>query len=123
MTEAPGWMGLRWRAEDPKDDDLEATVEIRSEDGGRSFLKAAAWSKADLSRHGDVTSIEGSALARRPDGGWELFVALEKDVAYPDSVAALQKPGTGVGSIDRLTGPRPDALDAATQAIRTMLGA
>ena len=89
---------------------------FRSEDGGRSFAKAAAWSKADLARHGDVTSIEGSALARRADGGWELFVALEKDVAYPDAVAALQKPGTGVWSIDCLTGSGPDAFDLETQA-------
>ncbi len=89
---------------------------FRSGDDGRSFVKVAAWSKADLSRLGGVTSIEGSALARRADGGWELFVALEKDEAYPKPVAALQKPGTGVWSIDRLTGPRPDAVDAATQA-------
>jgi hypothetical protein len=89
---------------------------FRSEDDGHIFEQVASWSKAELSRLGAVTSIEGSALARRADGGWEMFVALEKDVAYPAPVAALQKPGTGVWSIDRLTGPRPDAIDAATQA-------
>lgn len=89
---------------------------FRSDDAGHTFVKAASWSKRQLSRLGDVTSIEGSALARRADGGWELLVALEKDAAYPAPVAALQKPGTGVWSIDRLTGPRPDAIDAATQA-------
>jgi hypothetical protein len=89
---------------------------FRSEDDGHIFEQVASWSKAELSRLGAVTSIEGSALARRADGGWEMFVALEKDVAYPAPVAALQKPGTGVWSIDRLTGSRPDAIDAATQA-------
>jgi len=89
---------------------------FRSQDGGHTFTKAASWSKRVLSRLGGVTSIEGSALAQRADGGWELLVSLEKDVAYPAPVAALQKPGTGVWSIDRLTGARPDAIDAATQA-------
>jgi hypothetical protein len=88
---------------------------FRSGDGGRSFTKAAAWSKDDLSRLGRVTSIEGSALSRRADGAWELYVSLEKDLPYPSAVAALQKPGTGVWSIDRLAGPTPDALDPASQ--------
>jgi hypothetical protein len=88
---------------------------FRSIDGARTFTKAASWSKADVSTLGHVTSIEGSALARRADGSWELFVSLEKDVAYPRELAALQKPGTGVWSIDALTGARPDAIDLATQ--------
>jgi hypothetical protein len=93
---------------------LELTL-LRSLDDGRSFAEAASWSKRDLSRRGEVTSIEGSSLLRRQDGGWELYVSLEKDRPYPAAVAALQKPGTGVWSIDRLEGPRPDAIDAATQ--------
>ena len=88
---------------------------FRSDDAGHTFRKAASWSKADLSGLGRVTSIEGSALARRDDGAWEVFVSLEKDVPYPAAVAALQKPGTGVWSIDRLEGPRPDALSPASQ--------
>jgi hypothetical protein len=98
---------------------LELAV-FRSTDAGRTFVKAASWSKADLSRDATVTSIEGSALARRADGSWELFVSLENDVAYPAAVAALQKPGTGVWSIDVLSGASPDALDAASQ--RPVLG-
>jgi hypothetical protein len=88
---------------------------LRSEDGGRTFGESASWSKLDLSSHGRVTSIEGSSLLRRSDGSWELYVSLEKDVPYPPEVAALQKPGTGVWSIDRLTGARPDAIDPASQ--------
>ncbi len=88
---------------------------FRSADAGRTFTKAASWSKADLSGLGRVTSIEGSALARRTDGTWELYVALEKDVAYPAAVASLQKPGTGVWSIDLLNGPTPDAIATPSQ--------
>lgn len=88
---------------------------FRSDDAGHTFTKAASWSKADLSGLGRVTSIEGSALARRADGPWELFVSLEKDIAYPAAVATLQKPGTGVWSIDLLSGPTPDAIATASQ--------
>jgi hypothetical protein len=87
----------------------------RSGDGGRSFARAASWSKADLSSLGRVTSIEGASLLRRRDGSWELIVSLEKDVPYPRQVAALQKPGTGVWSIDRLSGARPDLIGADSQ--------
>ena len=93
---------------------LELTL-WRSADGGRSFERAASWSKADLSSLGRVTSIEGASLLRRHDGSWELAVSLEKDVPYPREVAALQKPGTGVWSIDRLTGARPDLIDVGSQ--------
>jgi hypothetical protein len=83
---------------------------------GVEFTKVAGWGKRELSGLGDVTSIEGTALARRTDGSWELFVSLEKDRPYPAALAALQKPGTGVWSIDRVIGPRPDAFDLASQA-------
>ncbi len=115
------WLVGRYRDAGDSRTGLEAGVRgaelavFRSDDDGRSFAKRAAWTKRDLSRLGDVTSIEGSALARRADGSWEVLVSLEKLRAYPDAVASLQKPGTGVWSIDRLTGPRPDALDPATQ--------
>lgn len=61
-----------------------------------------------------MLSIEGSSLHRLADGGWELFVSTEKQRSYPTGFEAYQKPGTGVWSIDRLTGPTPDRLDAAT---------
>jgi hypothetical protein len=88
---------------------------FRSGDGGQTFEKACSWSKADLSREGrTVLSIEGTALHKRPDGTWELYVSSEKDLAYPGPVRALQKPGTGVWTIDRLVGPSPDELDLCT---------
>jgi hypothetical protein len=115
------WLVGRYRVAGDSRTGLEAGLRgaelavFRSDDGGHTFTKRAAWNKRDLSRGGDVTSIEGSALARLPDGGWELFVSLEKARPYPSEVTGLQKPGTGVWSIDRLHGPRPDAIDLASQ--------
>ena len=88
---------------------------FRSAGGGRSFGKVCSWTKADLS-HPDrkVLSIEGTALHRLPDGSWELFISSEKEMAYPPGLEAYQKPGTGVWTIDRLSGPAPDQLDLAT---------
>ena len=86
-----------------------------SADGGASFEPVRSWSKAELSAHGTVLSIEGTDLRRRAEGGVELFVSLEKDVPYPDAYAAYQKPGTGVWSIDRMTGDTPASIDVATQ--------
>lgn len=94
---------------------LECSI-FRSTDRGRSFEKVTSWSKADLSHGADVLSIEGTALHRLPDGGWELFVSTEKDLPYPDPYRDYQKPGTGVWSIDRMTGTAPDRLDPATIA-------
>ncbi|MEM7125262.1 MAG: exo-alpha-sialidase [Chloroflexota bacterium] len=88
---------------------------FRSDDGGESFIKARSWSKADLSfdnRH--VLSIEGTALHRQENGSWELFVSSEKDLSYPDDIHHYQKPGTGVWTVDRLTGASVDTLDTAT---------
>lgn len=93
---------------------LECAI-FRSEDGGHSFQKVCSWSKADLSRpERKVLSIEGTALHRLPDGTWELFVSSEKEMAYPAGLEQLQKPGTGVWTIDRLIGPSPDQVDPAT---------
>lgn len=90
---------------------LEISI-FRSDDKGRTFHKASGWSKADLS--GDertIVSYEGTSLHRRHDGTWELFVSSEKDQQYPPAVSDIQKPGTGVWSIDMMTGPSPDSLD------------
>lgn len=95
---------------------LECAV-FRSEDGGHSFTKILSWSKADLSRSGrEVLSIEGTALRQSPGGTWELFISSEKATAYPEPLSAYQKPGTGVWSIDRLTGETVESLDALTIA-------
>lgn len=88
-----------------------------SDDGGQQFEKVASWSKSDLSRPGrEVLSIEGTALHRRGDGTWELFVSSEKALDYPDPLSGYQKPGTGVWTIDCMTGPSPEALDPETLA-------
>ncbi|UCH27306.1 MAG: hypothetical protein JSV66_06625 [Trueperaceae bacterium] len=93
---------------------LEAAL-FRSNDGGKTFEKVRSWSKADLSRPGKtVLSIEGTALHQRPDQTWELFVSSEKDVSYPAGFQAFQKPGTGVWSIDVMTGASPETLDGGT---------
>lgn len=86
-----------------------------SRDGGKSFQKARSWSKADLSYPGhEVLSIEGTALHRRTDGTWELFISTEKKRAYPAVVADHLKPGTGVWSIDRLSAPTLPELAASS---------
>jgi hypothetical protein len=59
-----------------------------------------------------VLSIEGSALHRVEDGTWELYISSEKERSYPEPLVSYQKPGTGVWSIDRLTGPSVEELDA-----------
>jgi len=93
---------------------LECAV-FASDDDGATFHKVASWSKQDLSKPGcNVLSIEGTALHRRPDGMWEMFISSEKEAAYPDDVRAFQKPGTGVWSIDVMVGPDPSALDPIT---------
>ncbi|MCB1233889.1 MAG: exo-alpha-sialidase [Verrucomicrobiae bacterium] len=67
------------------------------------FEKIKSFTKADLACNGAaVVSIEGVALHLLPEGGIELFISTEKDVAYPDRLAGFQKPGTGVWSIDRI---------------------
>ncbi len=92
---------------------LECAV-FRSDDGGQTAVKVHSWSKADLSRNGRVLSVEGTGLHRRGDGTWELFLALEKERAYPELFTSYQKPGTGVWSIERLTGPTLEHLTVDT---------
>jgi hypothetical protein len=88
-----------------------ACVILRSDDGGRTFQRVHLWSKDDLSRNRRVLSIEGTSLHRLANGTWELFVSSEQERSYPEALQSYQKPGTGVWSIDRLTGPSPDKLD------------
>ena len=88
---------------------------FRSTDNAQTFEKAVSWSKADLSRpEAEIVSFEGTSLHRRQDGVWELYVSSEKDRPYPPPIADLQKQGTGVWSVDVLTGPSPDELDPST---------
>jgi len=117
------WLSGRYRDEGDSRTGLKAGARglecalFRSDDGGRHFEKVRSWTKTDLDL-GDaaVLSIEGTSLHRRVDGTWELFVSTEKRRAYPDAFAEYQKPGTGVWSIDRITGGSPGELDASTIA-------
>jgi len=87
---------------------------LKSSDRGEHFEKVLSFSKADLSPEGTpVLSIEGSALRFNEDGV-ELFVSSEKaNLEYPEALAAFQKPGTGIWTIDRLTAPSVSALAEA----------
>lgn len=93
---------------------LECTI-FCSKDDGETFSKVCSWSKADLSfPENKVLSIEGTALRRRADGSWELFISSEKVRDYPEEVRGFQKPNCGVWSIDVISGDSPASLDAGT---------
>jgi len=82
-----------------------------SKDEGQSFTKTHSWSKADLSCGGhQVVSIEGTALHQLKDGSWEILISTEKMRSYPPGLESHQKLGTGVWSIDRITGKSLDQL-------------
>lgn len=91
---------------------LELAV-FRSPDFSSPFTKTQHWSKADLSTpEAPVVSIEGTSLYPGPSG-MELYVSTEKALSYPAALDAFQKPGTGVWSIDRLSGDRLEPVLAS----------
>lgn len=93
---------------------LECAI-FRSDDKGKTFQKSVAFTKADLSYGGrEVVSIEGTALHLLPDGGVELFISTEKKINYPQGLDEYQKPGTGVWTIDRMSGTSVDSLSVTT---------
>ena len=115
------WLSGRYRDGGDSRTGLEAGLRgvecavFRSDDGGQSFRKTHAWSKADLSRKGRrVVSFEGTALHRLPDDSVELFISSEKDIPYPSELSRSQKPGAGVWTIDRMTGDSVAHLDPLT---------
>jgi hypothetical protein len=91
---------------------LECAI-FRSQDSGQSFEKVRSWSKADLSVHQRVVSIEGTALHATP-GGIELFISTEQAIDYPAEFAEFQKPGTGVWRIDAMNAPDIASLSPAS---------
>jgi hypothetical protein len=116
------WLSGRYRNAGDSRTGLEAGVRgaectiFRSKDQGTSFQKIQSWEKKDFAAENKkIISIEGTALHQTSDGRWELFVSSEKDIPYPDPVSQFQKPGTGVWSIDRITGTSPDSLDIRSQ--------
>ncbi|PIE35579.1 hypothetical protein CSA56_03615 [candidate division KSB3 bacterium] len=93
---------------------LECAI-FRSDNSGQNFTKIHSWSKADLSHPGrKVLSIEGTALHQRNDGSWELFISTEKDMSYPEALTSFQKPGTGVWTIDKMSGYSLQKFDLST---------
>lgn len=93
---------------------LECAI-FRSDDRGQTFTKVHSWSKTDLFyQDKKVLSIEGTALHQLPDRTWELFISTEKDISYPEGFTQYQKPGTGVWTIDRISGSSPVTLDPST---------
>ena len=81
--------------------------------------KILSFSKKDLAHSSNIVSIEGGCLIQTSDKNqYELFISTEKQVAYPKSLINFQKPGTGVWSIDLLTGQNPESIELAS--IRTV---
>ena len=83
---------------------------FRSTNNGRSFAEVRTWDKSDLYCGSAVLSIEGSAL-RLNKRRVQVLVSTEKVRLYPRPVAAFQKPGTGVWSIDAFSATSIDQLD------------
>jgi hypothetical protein len=89
-----------------------------SPDGLSDYELVHKWTKADLTCQGQrVISIEGTAL-RLDNGnaeeGIELFISSEKERLYPVAYRDRQKPGTGIWSIDRISGDNVETLDPTT---------
>lgn len=115
------WMCGRYRNQGDSRTGLQAGergvawVVFRSDDQGYRFQKVLSLTKDDLSFSGRrVISIEGSALHLLSDGTWEAFISSEKDIPYPTGLDDFQKSGTGVWTIDRITGPSPEQFDPST---------
>ena len=87
------------------------------------FEKIHAFSKADLSNEdATVVSIEGgSLLPSANEESWELFISTEKQIPYPKNLIHFQKPGTGVWSIDCLTGDSAEPTSINTEDSSTVL--
>jgi hypothetical protein len=87
------------------------------------FEKIHSFSKADLSTEdASVVSIEGGSLLLSVDGdSWEMFVSTEKQIPYPKNLIHFQKPGTGVWSIDCLSGDSSEPTSISTENSATVL--
>ena len=77
------------------------------------FIKIRSFSKEDLSRpESNVVSIEGGKLFLGANG-LEMIVSTEKALKYPKLLSDFQKPGTGVWSIDLISGETVDELNVS----------
>ena len=77
------------------------------------FNKIISYSKSDLALYSGIVSIEGGCLMQNTKTNKvDLYISTEKKIAYPKSLINFQKPGTGVWSIDKITGSNGvDTLD------------
>lgn len=89
---------------------------FENEQSGQGFNKVLSYSKSDLAHSSDIVSIEGGCLLQnRRTNEIELFISTEKNIAYPKTFINFQKPGTGVWSIDRISGSNgAESLDIST---------
>ena len=96
---------------------------LRATNPSGPFEKIHSFSKADLSSDdASVVSIEGGCLLPSIDGGaWELFVSTEKQIPYPKNLIHFQKPGTGVWSIDCLSGDCSEPTSISAKNLTTVL--
>ena len=96
---------------------------FRSKSHKGPFEKIHSFTKEDLStEEASVVSIEGGSLLPSIDGNsWELFVSTEKQIPYPKNLIHFQKPGTGVWSIDCLTGDSSEPSSINTEDSSTVL--
>ena len=86
----------------------------QSTDGLDDYRLVRKWNKADLCCQGQrVISIEGTAL-RLTDSGVELFISSEKEIDYPAAYRDRQKPGTGIWTIDVMSGDSVETLEPST---------
>lgn len=101
MTEAAGWMGVRWRAVDPNEDKLEAAVSIRPEGG-------ASWIALDAEPEANHFAFDSTGFA---DGWYELRVEVTDAASNPDGDALQAALKTEPFLIDN-TEPRIEGLSA-----------
>lgn len=79
---------------------------FQADDPDAEFKKIFSVSKKDLSIEREVISIEGGCVlpSISEPAKFELFISTEKQTSYPKKLINFQKTGTGVWSIDLLTG-------------------
>ena len=110
LTQAPGWMGLRWLAEDPNDDSLSFSVAIRGE--GES-----AWTPLENEVDGDAFSFDATGFA---DGWYELQVTASDAESNPRNEALSASRETELFLIDN-TAPSISGLTAELSGGRLRL--
>ena len=114
LTQAAGWTGVRWRAEDPNDDELTASVALRGE-GGDAWLELAS----ELS--GEHYGFDSTGFA---DGWYTLRVSVSDAPSNPSGEAAETSRESKPFRIDN-SAPTIEGLSAVVEggALRVRLEA